>query len=827
VRRGWALFLLASGVGMAAPPAASAQDAPPSAAKPVVVTAGMPSDFADLQQPQDLIADVYFGGTRIGQFDVEAKPGSVRFAHPEAVALAVPNVADIDTVTRALTGTLDANARFLCTAASSPCAVPQPDVAAIVFDPQHFRIDLYLNSRVLAIRTATADRYLKPSGKGLSFVDILGGTLAGGDGQTLSYNFYNRAILAVGNARLTSEASLSSGRGLDVDTLAAQLDGPGTRYRAGLFYAPGADLVGRRRLVGVGITSQFDTRVDRLQLLGSPLVVFLGQRSRVDLYVEGRLVSSRSFEAGNQSLDTSGLPDGSYPVEIRIQEIGGATRIEQRFFSKNAAIPPVGHLSFFADAGMLAVDRRDHWLAVAKVPLLSAGLAGRVGANLAWDTTVMVTDRKGLTELGMTYLAPNFQTRLALLASTSGDYGAVGQAGSTTGGALSYNLDLRYVRSAGRGPLIPLDDYVGDLLSFPNLEAQAFHGAGASFAQAIGNLSYRVGGGQLGVSAYLRRDRGRDTSYAIGPTVRWSVLRRQQFQLILNGAYAATNLGHSFALGLQFQLLRRRSSINAQAGIQTGSGEHRRRVSSVQEVSGSIHRENVLGGDFEAAGALQRSSDGTVLQASASERNPMGFASASLVHRIGDMGGASQYALSGQTSLAAGGGIFHFGARDQNESVINVGVAGNARTARFQILIDDAPRGEIREGERLSVAVTPYRRYRVRIQPTGTELLSFDAQTRSVDVYPGTVAVLDWKADSVLAMFGRLLWPDGSAVANADIVTEGAIAATDPRGYFQLQAPGDAQITVHAADGRTCQAKLAAKPSREQYSAIGDVICKP
>jgi Mat/Ecp fimbriae outer membrane usher protein len=819
-----AFLLLAAGA-----PVAMAQDAPPPpASKPVVVSSGMPSDFADLDQAQNLVADVFFGDTRIGQFNVESRPGQVRFTDPAKVAAGIPNLVDADALTRALTGTLDANARFLCTPAASPCEVPQPEVAAIVFDPQRFRIDLYLNARLLAVRATVVDPYLKPHGKGLSFVDILGGAVAGGDGQTVSYNFYNRAILGAGNARLASEASLSSGRGFDVDTLAAQLDGPGVRYMGGLFYAPGADLVGRRRILGVGLTSQFDTRIDRMQLFGSPLIVFLGQRSRVDIYVEGRLVSSRNFEAGNQALDTSGLPDGSYPVEIRIQETSGATRVERRFFTKSAAIAPVGHLSFFAHAGLLAVDRRNHWLSVSKVPLLTAGLAGRVGTSLAWDTNLMVTDRKGLAEAGLTHLSPNIQTRLALLASSVGDYGVVGQSGSTAGGAFSYNIDLRYVHSAQRGPLIPLDDYVGDLLSSPDLVEQSLHGTGTSFTQAIGNLAWRIGDGQLGVSAYLRHDQGRASSYAIGPTVRWTLLRRQQFQLIFNGAYAATNRGRTFALGLQLQVLRRRSSFGAQAGVQTGLGARGDRLNSIQEVSASIHRDKVLGGDFDASGTLQHSSsDGTILQASASERNAIGFASASLVHRTGATGSASQYALSAQTSLAAGGGIFHIGARDQNESVINVGVHGSAHVARFQILVDDEPRGEVVSGGRLSLALTPYRRYRVRIHPIGRELVSFDAQARTVDVYPGTVAVLDWKADTVLAMFGRLVWPDGSPVANADIVTDGAIAATDQRGYFQLQAAGNAEITAHMADGRTCRARLDAKPSQNEYSAIGDVPCRP
>ncbi|MFA8415148.1 hypothetical protein ACEPTV_33425, partial [Burkholderia pseudomallei] len=146
-----ALVALLAAAGMGAMPLAAAQEgggqapgggAPP--ARPVVVTAAMPSDFAALAQTQRLVADVFFGGTRIVQFDVEARPGEVRFARPESVVAAIPNVADAGAVTHALTGVLDANARFLCADTSSPCEAPKPEAAAIVFDPRRFRIDLYL-----------------------------------------------------------------------------------------------------------------------------------------------------------------------------------------------------------------------------------------------------------------------------------------------------------------------------------------------------------------------------------------------------------------------------------------------------------------------------------------------------------------------------------------------------------------------------------------------------------------------------------------------------------------------------------------------------------
>src|SRR5207247_1591607 len=141
--------------------------------------------------------------------------------------------------------------------------------------------------------------------------------------------------------------SYSSGVGFLVDNFVAEVDEPGTRYSGGLFWAPGIDLTGQRKILGVGVGTQFDTRVDRDQVFGNQLIVFLAQRSRVDILRDGRLLTSRSYEAGNQALDTAGLPDGSYEVVLRIQEFGGGAREERRFFIKNARIAPLDQPVYF------------------------------------------------------------------------------------------------------------------------------------------------------------------------------------------------------------------------------------------------------------------------------------------------------------------------------------------------------------------------------------------------------------------------------------------------------------------------------------------------
>ncbi|QNP45802.1 TcfC E-set like domain-containing protein [Sphingomonas sediminicola] len=90
--------------------------------------------------------------------------------------------------------------------------------------------------------------------------------------------------------------------------------------------------------MGFGFATQFDTRADADSLEATPLIIFLGQPARVEILVDNRLVTSGSYEAGNNSVDTSNLPDGSYPLVLRIREASGAVREERRFFVKNAQI---------------------------------------------------------------------------------------------------------------------------------------------------------------------------------------------------------------------------------------------------------------------------------------------------------------------------------------------------------------------------------------------------------------------------------------------------------------------------------------------------------
>jgi PAS domain-containing protein len=313
----------------------------------------------------------------------------------------------------------------------------------------------------------------------------------------------------------------------------------------------------------------------------------------------------------------------------------------------------------------------------------------------------------------------------------------------------------------------------------------------------------------------------------VGPALRWTILERDRLRLGWTGAYAATDRGNAIAFGLQFQLLGARSQIHAAVGAQSGGGPWSPRTEPAVVVGASVQRGDRSGGLVNANALLQHSGDATLAQAGADVRGPAGYVAATVVQRLADGANSRQYGLSAQTTLGLGSGTLHLGAREQTDSVIAVRLRGPKRTARFEILVDEAVRGVLHPGERLAIAVQPYRRYAVRLRATGDPLWTFDTRTRHIDMHPGTYRTLDWSARPVLAMFGRLVGPAGAPIRNGDITTDDAVAATDDRGYFQIQTGGNASMTVHATDGATCTATLDAPDTTAPFVALGDVPCRP
>jgi hypothetical protein len=796
----------------ASPVAASAAGAP-------AISVGEPAGFGDLTAKQTLLVDVYFGGVRKGEATVVATPDAVTISDPSALVRLLPQVADSASVTAALAApNLPANSAQACSAASdrATCGRLSPAVAGVILDRDKLRLDVFLNPRLLAVQDNVEQRYLPAPPGGVTMVNPIGAVLAGrfGGGDN-SYNLQDQAVLADGSRRLRADLSYANGYGLTAERVAVEWDRPERRYSAGALWAPGNDLTGRRKLIGAGIETQIDTRLDKDELIGSPLVVYLDQRARVDVMRDGRVLNSAIYEAGNQQLDTSNRPDGSYEVVLRIAEPGRPTREERRFFAKSRRIPSLGRTDFFAFAG-LQVDGFDPGaLAPSRHPLFEGGVARRLSAGWAVDGSVQASDRGASAEMAATLLTRFAQVRAAAVADLGGRYGAILQVMSGGFGRLNFNLDLRHIES--RSASTAATPTPADPFAAPDLARLG------SYSQASGIVSYGTANLRfLGAFSY-RDEPHAQASYSVGPSVEWDVIRKGPITLTMHGDVAATDRGASEFAGLSLRLVRGRSSLSSLAGARH-STIHDDEVGSgpVASIAGSLGTE-AAGGQLEVGAGYDHQPNQDAMVLTTEFRQPLGTLTGDFVRDAGNGPAEGQYSLGLQTTIATGGGGVRVAGKTTTGSMIIAQVEGAHDADSFEVLVDDQVAGTIVGNRPLALALPTYRAYQVRIRPTGKDLLAYDSAPRSIGLYPGAVTRLEWKVAPLTIKFGRLVAPDGTPLAHASITGKGVWGETDDGGNFQIEAPDNADLTVTLSNGRSFTMTLPRGEVKDGMARLGAV----
>ncbi len=794
-----------------------------SAATAAIQSVGAPAGFEELSRPREIVVDIYFGGQKLGEAMATVRPGAIQFRDPASIAALIPNALEPARVAAGLSGALSTNSALVCSpASSSQCGRLAPDSAGIIFDEQHFRVDVFVNPKLLRAIT-NANPYLALPSAAPSLTSSLGFAISGTSASDPLYNFQNRTILAVRNVRVRSDTSYASGLGFIADDLVAEVDRPDLRYSAGLFWAPGLDLTGQRRIVGFGVGSQFDTRSDRESLRGTPLLVFLNQPARIEILIDGRLVGSGLYTAGNNILDTSTLPDGAYALVLRIRESSGAVREERRFFIKNAQIAPVGKPLYFAYAGMLANTRRNRPISLSKSLYYQLGTARRLSRALAVDVSAIGTQKKTMAEAGAWLITPVARLRVAGLVSTAGDRAALLQLGSAGIANLSFSFDLRRVWSNDGESLIPAADYVDNFTSGPPVKAQLGSG---SYSQATASLGYQLGPALLSLIASYRKDKAARSDYSIGPSLQWLLVNRFGFQLSLDADAQRTRSTTSTFFGIRF--------LHTGGGFSTFNTSGYRSIHSNGNGGGSVGRmvtsltsqyfhEDENRTQLSLDGGLERTTDLTSVHANGSLYSRFGNVRADLLHNLG---GPLQYGLSVQTGAAVDPNDLEVGGRDLQESAVVAALDGIAPDARFEVLVDEQPHGQLGAGGRLPIFLQPYHHYSVRLRPVGGASVWYDSVTRDLTLYPGTVQHLSWRVEHVASLFGQAVHPDGAPVKGASVQSRRSVGETDDRGYFQIDAGSRDSLLFTSADGGTCHVQVGDLAARGSYASLGKVVCQ-
>ncbi|MFL6786662.1 MAG: TcfC E-set like domain-containing protein, partial [Sphingomicrobium sp.] len=664
-------------------------------------TTGTPPGFSELESAHEALVDVYFGGRKLGEALATTRPGLLRFRSPRDVLASLPRVISSPEITAAFGAELPTNSNAVCSSTNADhCGIIQPKLVAIIYDEDRFRVDIFVNPNFLETARSAPEGYLPTPDAALSLTNAVGLTASGTIGGPSVYNFQNRTIVGLGNARLRANTSLASRLGLVVDDLVAEIDRRDLRYSAGLFWTPGSEFTGQRRILGAGVGTQFDTSADQESLHGTPMILFLARPARVELLVDGRLVGSRSYAAGNNELDTSGLSDGSYSVLLRIEEGNGNVREERRFFVKNAQIAPIGHPIFHAYAGTLANTEHNRPLSASSTFYYQLGSAWRLNNNFALDVAALGTQHKAMVQAGGWFIKGNVRLRAAALASTSGDWGALVQVSTGGHGPLNINFDIRRIWSHDGGPLIPLPVYASTFDTNPATGVQLANG---SYVQATGSLGLRIENGFLSVVGSYRKDRNFRADYSIGPSVSWPVVSRDRLQVVLEASAQRTRTTTAAFAGARILVTSGHMSMTSTLGRgfeDNGVGAGGRVSRAVSNFTGQYSHETDGQTQINLEGGLDRNISASALHAGGIVAGQFGNLRADVLHQL-EGRNSTQYDLAFQSGMALGGRSAILGARNPDQSAVIVSLAGDRSGTPFTILIDDVARGRVRVGERM------------------------------------------------------------------------------------------------------------------------------
>ncbi|MGN7915250.1 TcfC E-set like domain-containing protein [Enterobacter sp. 22466] len=337
----------------------------------------IPPGFESLANGQQEKISIAVGGSDLGLFDADVKLDTITLRQPEKVLAAMPvtpapGSADYRLLQQILSQPLKRHGEMACQSQSLPsaqCGYLQTDTLDTIYDDKESRLLIFVRQAWLKANNqedawyhptekSTTDALIHQQDlnliaqKGYSAISLQGTGALG-----LDTNGYLGADWML-NA---SQGDYSSEQNIDVSDLYYRHDVDRRYYlQAGrmdnrtLSSAQGGDFsfqflpLGTFNGVRAGTTLAYLNRERAAQ--GTPLLVLLSQSSRVDAYRGEQLLGSFYLQPGNQQIDSSQFPSGSYTVTLQVYENNQLVRSESVPFTKSGGMGD-GSLQWFFQGG--------------------------------------------------------------------------------------------------------------------------------------------------------------------------------------------------------------------------------------------------------------------------------------------------------------------------------------------------------------------------------------------------------------------------------------------------------------------------------------------
>ena len=745
---------------------------------------GVPAGFETLATPRQTVITLYYGGDVLGAVPAHFSPGLLSLDNPAALLDKLPNIADKARVGAVLAQPMATNPDLLCTARRTEnCGMLAPDVAGVIFDENALTAELFINQAYLTLTDQNAMCFLPLPEQNMSSVASFSGAVNGANGQSPNYTLSNATVFSVGEAQLTTQTTASQ-TGLRFDTAAASVERNGWQAGGGLFRSHPMQLLSDRDMAGVSYSTSMKTRLDSQKTQGNDVIVYLPRRSYVSIYREGRLFSSQAYEAGNQRIDTSELPDGAYDITLRIQDADGTTREERRFFAKTQEIPPPDQPTYYLDAGVIRKPAgTDSTLPeVTAKPIIRAGTVERISENAAMSFSALGVRDRAIAETGAFWLGNGVKMGATALASSRGDLGVQASYIQTLG---SFNAAIDARKTWMNHVPIP-----------------GFEDLSSNITQVSTTLNYALTSDfSVGARASYAKENGQ-TNTSIGPYSEWRIWGAGEASLGLTVAAAHTGHQNQASALLHFSYSLGDYNVSGAGGI-SRDGSRTGPVGNVR----LMHTDNTPGNALILGGGMSTGNGQQVISSDADWQNDFGQVRGSVQQAFGDRSSSFGYGGSFAFNASQLADEVHVGGNQAGKSAVIIETAGDADTT-MKIFVNNVERSTVKIGGRQIIYLTPFHNYDIRLAPRQNALLDYESNNRRVTLYPGNVTKLRWSVNKFYVVSARIITPEGAPLADGALKESRAQVITDGNGRLQAELAAPKTLTFTVGDGDACQVAL-------------------
>lgn len=780
----------------------------------------LPEDFNSLSTPQRTNADIYYGGDLIGSADIIYTPSTVEFVHPERVVDLIPFVIKRAKVLEVLSKKLSTNRQFLCESANAQgdCGKIIPEVADIIFDEARFKIEIFISSDYLQIQKNLGPKYLGLPSEELSMVFNVQGSAQREIHKESDYNFNINTSVAAGRSRVRNLTRYSDRNRNKVylDELVIEQDQQKWRTSVGLLNSQQNILIPQQEFFGLRLATILDTRVDLELSSGSTIALFLSRKSQVTAFRQNLLLGSFLLPAGNQILNTQDFPQGAYEVTLKIDEVGGASREEKRFFIKASQMPPKDSPQYYLEVGRLEDPRAlEDEVNLTSLTIMSIGTSRRIGDSVGFQLGATTGSGRSYATTGLSWISSFWQPAFYIMSSTRNDISFLASS-SLNWNQVFFNCSYSKV--------------------IPNQSTTVFSRPGVyitstdKYTQSNATLGLSNSWGKVTIKGnYFKNDTGIET-YNYGPRLEASVFQNALWRSTL-----------SFE-GIQTETRERIGVMNWDLDF------HRSQGFSGKISAGEFYRKKQIPVEEQHTRPMsqelirwRRDRENEQIQAEAIANYQEGLNTYDSLVRwdnsLGHLDGFGNISESTPVSKRFGGNFLvnmasagkEWGVGDflQGRSAMVVDITGSAQNVPFILMVNNQSRGTVRVGERKLIMLAPYEAYSVTIMPADDTITLYASNPQRISVYPGNVSYLQWKVEKKYILITRIYDANKKPIPYMEVEGTLGVAATDSQGFLQAEIVGSTnKLTVLLDNGKKCILEFKKRPPDQEIWRIPGLICR-